>query len=258
MSDEAFELSLVIPAFNEGQRLPPLLHRVRPYLIRTYGTGYEVLVVDDGSWDDLGRRLGPLRAGWPELLCLRHTLNQGKGAAVRTGVLAARGRLILFSDADGATPFEEESHLRRTIEAGADVAVGSRLLPGPSVSRSRTWCRNLTGSAFSRLVRAVSGLPVRDTQCGFKMFRREVGQRLFRLCREPGYLFDIEVLALAWRLGYRIAEVPVRWNEMPGSKVRLLRDGWEMAWGLLRLRRAFKGSRAGRARSAVEPAKWRG
>jgi dolichyl-phosphate beta-glucosyltransferase len=120
------------------------------------------------------------------------------------------------------------------------VAVGSRFLPEPAAAVRRFWHRHLSGRCFAGLVRWGFGLPLRDTQCGFKMFRREVVLRLLPLCRESGYLFDLEILAWAHRLGYRIAEVPVSWRDVPGSKVRLLRDGWAMLRGLVRLRRALR------------------
>jgi dolichyl-phosphate beta-glucosyltransferase len=154
---------------------------------------------------------------------------------VRTGVLAADGELLLFADADGATPIAEEAALAAAIGEGADVAVGSRLLRAPAAERSRVASRALGGRLFAGLAWRLFGLPVRDPQCGFKMFRREVGRRLFSLSSEPGYLFDLELLILARRLGYRIAEVPVSWHEIPGGHFRVSQNVLGIVAGLWRL-----------------------
>lgn len=233
-------LSLIIPAYNETQRLPAYLRSIHTYLSSAWGDRYEVLVVDDGSEDGLPEVVQQMRETWPQLGWLRHAVNRGKGAAVRTGVLAAAGELLLFADADGATPIEEERHLRAAIERGADVVVGSRLLPSAVGQPDRPWSRAFCGQLFAALVRWLFALPVRDTQCGFKMFTRAAAQELFCRCRDQGYMFDVEVLAWAVRRGLRIAEVPVRWTDMPGSKVRLLRDGCRMVHGLLNLRRRLQ------------------
>jgi dolichyl-phosphate beta-glucosyltransferase len=230
-------LSLIVPAYNEAKRLPAYLASVRPYLTRRYGECYETLIVDDGSSDGLAGTVDALARDWPQLCCIHHGENQGKGAAVRTGMLAAAGELLLFTDADGATPIEEEARLAEAIHAGADVAIGSRLAAGDGIRRSRDLFRGLAGRTFAALVTRLLRLPVRDTQCGFKMFRRQVGRRLFSLAQEPRFLFDLEILALAARLGYRIAEVPIRWREIPGGHFHLARELPTLLGELLRLRR---------------------
>ena len=221
MSTDGIMLSLILPAYNEALRLPPFLASVRAWLDGHYPGRYEVLVVDDGGHDGLLAVLEQQAAGWPQLRWLRHPQNLGKGAAVRTGILAAEGELLLFADADGATPITEEAPLAAAIRAGADVAVGSRLISAPGAERSRVMSRALGGRLFAGLARRLFRLPVRDPQCGFKMFRRDVGRRLFSLSSESGYLFDVELLILATRLGYRIAEVPVSWREIPGGHFRV-------------------------------------
>jgi dolichyl-phosphate beta-glucosyltransferase len=229
----ALAFSLVIPAYNESARLPLYLRQVHPYLEKTFPENYEVLVVDDGSSDNLASVIGTWSGSWPELTLLALPENRGKGAAARRGMLAARGNLVLLADADGATPIEEEAKLREAISGGADIAVGSR-----SQCR-RPAGRSLSGKLFAGLVSGLFRLPVRDSQCGFKMFRRTAAQYLFRLAREDGFLIDVEILALARRFHYSTSEVAVHWRDMPGSKVRWLRDGWRMASGLIRLRRRF-------------------
>ena len=236
-------LSVIIPAYNEARRLPPYLASVRQHLDRRYEGSYEVIVVDDGSGDGLSDVLAGLAADWPQLVVIEHPANRGKGAAVRTGMLAARGQLLLFADADGATPIDQEERLSRAVRAGADLAVGSRLVAGRDVTRRRTWIRGLAGRTFASFARRLVQTPVRDTQCGFKMFRREVGRKLFSLGRESGYLFDLELLGLADRLGYRVTEVPVTWCDVPGGHLSLTGELGRVLLGLVRLRRRLPESR---------------
>ena len=230
------ELSLVIPAFNEEHRLPPFLQTVRPYLLGVFGDSHEVIVVDDGSRDGTARVVEEAGRAWPQLRLIRHEVNVGKGRAVRAGVLASRGELVLFADADGSAPIAEEAALRSAIAAGADVAAGSRLAAGPRPC-SRPWHRGLIGRAFAALVWLLVGLPIRDTQCGFKMFRGPVARHLFALCSQEDYLFDVFVLLLARKLGYSTVEVGVAWHDTPGSRLSLLRDSAKMALGLTTIRR---------------------
>jgi len=234
-------LSLVLPAYNEAQRLPPYLAAVRTYLDQRWPGQYEVIVVDDGSQDQLPAFLARTAADWPALSTIRHAQNQGKGAAVRTGVLASRGQWVLFADADGATPIDQERRLCEALQAGADVVVGSRLADGDGIERSRHWLRGISGRLFAALARRLLRLNVRDTQCGFKLFRAEPARRLFAEVRETGYLFDLELLALAQRHGLRIVEVPVAWQEIPGGHLRLLRALPRIFVGLWRLRRRLVG-----------------
>ncbi len=240
VSTDRIALSLVLPAYNEAGRLPPYLAAVREHFDRRYGEGYEVIVVDDGSGDGLVPLLARSAADWPQLRWLRHPHNQGKGAAVRTGILAAEGQLVMFADADGATPIEEERRLAEAIDGGAALAIGSRLVAAEGVARSRSPLRGLAGRLFAAVARRLVGLAVRDTQCGFKMFRRDVGRHLFSLARENGYLFDLEVLALAERFGYKVAELPIRWSEVPGGHLSLARELPRIAVDLCRLRRRLR------------------
>ncbi len=230
------ELSVVIPAFEEAKRLPPHLETIRQYLLGKPG-GYEVIVVDDGGQDGTADLVQKLRRDWSQLKLMRHSQNIGKGAALRTGLAAARGRSILMTDADGATPITEEKRLRAALIDGADIAVGSRLLTDIEVRRNRHPIRYLLGYVFAAYVRRFLALPVSDPQCGFKMLRAEIAQELLPACDEPGYLFDAQLLLYATRRGFRIADVPVSWREIPGSKVRRFRDGWRMLRGLVRIRR---------------------
>ncbi|NLZ00361.1 MAG: glycosyltransferase family 2 protein [Pirellulaceae bacterium] len=231
-------LSVVIPAYNEAQRLPPYLDAIRRYGEGVFADRYEVIVVDDGSTDGLDEVLRHAAEGFARLRTIRHPKNRGKGAAVRTGALAAAGRCVLFADADGATPIEEERRLRSLIESGADLAVGSRRIAGDVVCQ-RHAIRRLVGAAFARLAQTALRVSVSDPQCGFKMFRREVAQELFSRSREDGYYFDLELLILAERLGYRAAEAPIQWSEQPGSRLSFSAALGGM-WGAFRRLRGLR------------------
>jgi dolichyl-phosphate beta-glucosyltransferase len=228
--------SVVIPAYNEAARIGPYLEQVRAYCNRTFPDDYEVIVVDDGSTDGTAELLASIGGDWPRLRVLRHPGNRGKGAAVRTGMLAAEGDWLLMADADGATPIDQEARLADAIGGGADVAVGSRLLADPAVTRRRNPTRGLLGRLFAVLARWWLGISVRDTQCGFKMFRSAVARELFAACSESGYLFDLELLALAEQRGLRIAEVAIDWSEVPGGHLHVGRELGAILAALWRLR----------------------
>ncbi|MGO9114868.1 MAG: dolichyl-phosphate beta-glucosyltransferase [Thermoguttaceae bacterium] len=228
-------LSLILPALDEAQRLPSYLQSVRVYLEESFRQPYEVLVVDDGSRDETAAVVQRFAGQWPQLRLLRHAQNAGKGSAVRTGVLAAAGELLLFADADGAAPIEEHARLAAAIAQGADVAIGSRLIADPAIRRSRDWYRGLTGKFFALAARRLLRISVLDTQCGFKMFRAPAGRRLFAALTETRYLFDLELLMLAQRFELRVVEVPIQWQEVPGGHLNPLRELPQIVAGLWRL-----------------------
>jgi dolichyl-phosphate beta-glucosyltransferase len=178
---------------------------------------------------------------------IEHPENRGKGAAVRSGMLAARGARLLFADADGATPISQQAKLADVLikTAGADVAVGSRLVRDGDVTRRRTPLRGLAGRLFATIARWWLHIPVRDTQCGFKMFRREAGRELFYLGRETGYLFDLELLGLAQLLGLHVVEVPIDWADVPGGHLHPSREIGRILLGLWRIRRRLGELRRG-------------
>jgi dolichyl-phosphate beta-glucosyltransferase len=230
----AIYMSVIIPAYNESERLPAYLEEVFMYFYNSVPRDYEVLIVDDGSTDGSREACAVWKRRWPRLSVIHFPRNCGKGTAVRAGMLEARGEFLLFADADGATPISEERALRRKLQEGADLAVGSRPVGGTSTSNS-CFVRAIARRGLSILARRLLGLPVCDTQCGFKMFRRAAARELFPNCREAGFAFDIELLCLAHEHGYEIAEVPVSWRDVAGSKVRLISDGARVLFCILRM-----------------------
>jgi dolichyl-phosphate beta-glucosyltransferase len=236
--NQTIPLSIVIPAYNEAQRILPYLQSIVAYLGQR-GQPYEILVVDDGSQDDTAAIVERLQSQHQAIRLIRLPTNSGKGHAVRTGMQQAQGTLRLMADADGATPIQEVERLEAAIHNGADLAIGSRPLAYRDARykvRVR-WHRSVSGNLFNWLVQRL-GIPgIRDTQCGFKLFRASVAQDLFAVSCINGYGFDLELLYIAQRRGYQIAEVPINWADQPGSKVLVLRDGFRMFCELLAVRR---------------------
>ena len=209
-------LSVVVPAYNESARIVPTLVSIAATLTETTAD-FEIIVSDDGSTDDTVAMVRTL--GWRNLIVLDPGVNAGKGAAVRAGVRAAHGRAVLFSDADMSTPMHEVGPLLAELADGADVAIGSRAADG-AIEQSKSVLRRLFSWGWRRITRIGLGLDIADTQCGFKMFTRDAARALFDGSRLEGFSFDAEVLFLAARFGYRVAEVPVEWFDAPGSKVQ--------------------------------------
>jgi len=229
-------LSIVIPAYNEASRIGKTLEEVRRYMA-SKPFASELILVDDGSSDGTPELLRNLQSRCPEVRIFRNEPNRGKGFSVRRGILEARGELILFTDADLSAPIEEADKLIDSLKsAGADAAVGSRALNRELIGVRQPWRRELAGRCFNLFVRMFTGLKIRDTQCGLKMFRRASTRRAFELQRVERFGFDPEVLFLIKRLGGKIVEVPVRWNDNPATKIRLFRDSSRMFLDLLALR----------------------
>ena len=229
------ELSVVIPAFNEAERIGPALASIREY-VGFKGFEAEIIVVDDGSRDGTAERAGAALDGFAASRIIRFPRNRGKGAAVKAGVLEARGDLILFSDADLSTPISEVEKLLPWIAGAADIVIGSRALPGADIQVRQRALRESMGKFFNRLVRilVLSGIP--DTQCGFKLFRRDAARSVFAESRIRGFGFDVEILALCVRRGYRVRQVPVVWRNSPPSRVRIVRSSLGMIADLVRIR----------------------
>ena len=229
------ELSVVIPAYNEERRLPDTLRRVRAYL-EGRGISAEVIVVDDGSQDGTAALVENLRAGFSGLRLVSNGRNRGKGYSVRHGMLEARGRIVLFTDADLSAPIEEAEKLLAPIHRGYEVAIGSRGVDRSLIEVHQSPLRELAGIIFNRIVRVVTGLDFVDTQCGFKAFVREPARIVFEQQRIERFGFDPEILFLAKRHGLRAVEIPVRWAHHPHTKLNVLRDSLRMFWEVLSIR----------------------
>ena len=222
-----FTLSLVVPAYNEESRLPPSLDRIVSYLRESGPRPVEILVVDDGSSDGTREVVRAAAARLAdsdiEIKLLENPGNRGKGYSVRHGMLKSKADWALFTDADLSAPIEELDKLLAVAwDGGFDGAIGSRALDRDLVGVHQSRMREYSGRLFNMAVRLGVGLPYLDTQCGFKLFSREAAQQIFRRQRLDRFGFDVEILYLAKKLGFRIIEIPVRWNDVEGTKVSLL------------------------------------
>ncbi len=226
------ELSVVIPTYNEERRIEPTIRIVHDYLAQI-AAPFEVVVSDDGSVDCTSHIASRLAR---EGLCVRLILaekHRGKGAAVRRGVLASRGDLVLITDADLSTPMSQLPKLLRHVRLGADIAIGSRALRDSNLIVRQPMHREWSGRAFNLLVRAILLPDFRDTQCGFKLMRGAVARELLARATVDGFAYDVEVLALAVRMGMKVVEVPVAWVHDSESKVSLGRDAMSMLFELI-------------------------
>jgi dolichyl-phosphate beta-glucosyltransferase len=216
-------LSIVIPAYNEEQRLPSTIEAVLNYLDRSAFAPVEVVVVDDGSRDGTAAWVETRAASEPRLRLLRNPGNRGKGYAVRHGMLDAKGEWILFSDADLSAPIEELDKLLKAVrESKALVAVGSRALDRSLIGVHQSKWREWSGVIFNRVMRVLTGLHFADTQCGFKLFHSDAAKVIFARQQLDGFGFDVEDLFIARKCGLHSIEVPVRWNNVEGTKVSAL------------------------------------
>jgi len=233
MTADTVDLSIIIPAYNEADRLPATLAALRAFLV-TRAWRPEVVVVDDGSTD---RTAAVARAASAPAFPVRVVslgINQGKGAAVKRGVAETRGGFVAYVDADLPYAFDGFDVAIQRLTTGADLVIGGRDLPGSDEVRGYSWARRLSGQIYSILVNALAVRGIPDTQCGFKCFRAPVAQELFTRVTLAGFAFDVELLVIAQRWRLRIDRIPVRFTHSHDSKIRLVRDSFRMFLQLLR------------------------
>ncbi len=240
MNENPIEISVVVPAYNEEKRLAPGLRQALEYLARR-GEPFELLVVDDGSRDETVRVAESFAPQGVRVV--RHERNRGKGAAVRTGLLASRGRKVLISDADFSTPIEEVEKLERFLQDGTPLVIGSRGLADSQVRQRQPFYREMMGRTFNRLIRLFGVRGIRDTQCGFKLARGEEGRRIAAELKIEGFAWDVEMIWLARRRGYGIAEVGVVWVNSPDSRVDPIRSSFSMLRDVITMRLRHRGER---------------
>ena len=229
------EISIVIPAYNEESRLPKYLDSILTYFAHK-DISCEIIVVDDGSTDSTAAVVERFMKQNSNVKLVRLPNNHGKGYSVKTGMLQASGKLRLFTDADGATPINELERLLVAIKQGADVSVASRALHDALCTVSARLHRKIIGTIFNYIVRALTVKGIHDTQCGFKLFTAESANIIFPLQRINGFGFDVELIFICNKKGYKIKEVPVNWAEVPKSKVKLFRDSIRMFIDIFKIR----------------------
>jgi dolichyl-phosphate beta-glucosyltransferase len=231
------KLTVIVPAYNERDRISATLESIVKYLDNR-GIPYEVIVADDGSTDNTAELVDELAKRHPQVRCERVEQNTGKGDAVRRGMQLARGEFVLFTDADGATPIEELERLeKQLIDGDLQIAIGSRSSDGTGATQvDSTWWRRAVGRVFNVAVSGVLLSGVKDTQCGFKLFTSEAAKFLSAEQKSERFGFDVELLYMARRAKMQIGEVPVNWQDQPGSKVNVWRDGIKMFLDLLKFR----------------------
>ena len=245
------QISIVIPAYNESARIETALERVLA-CVNERRWDAEVLVVDDGSTDETAVIVQRWMARHPQLQLFENPGNRGKGYSVRNGLLQAAGQIVMFTDADLSAPIEEAERLFAAIAAGADVAIGSRWLDKQRQTKHQPLYRRFFGRCYNWLTRTVMGLPYKDTQCGFKAFRRGAAKCIFPLQTIERWGFDQEILFIAHKLGFRVEEVPVTWGHDERSRISYLRDGSQMLREMVEIRSNSLRGRYDRAIAAMK------
>ena len=240
MTASCIDLSIVVPAYNEEHRIAPTLEALHRFL-SAHPWSYEIVVVDDGSSDNTRGVVALAMARIANLRLVRQTPNRGKGAAVRLGMLEARGQIRVMCDADGSMPPDQLPRLLAPVVAcRAEIAIGSRYAAGASTDAHQPWYRVVWSRLANRVIQRSLVPGVRDTQCGFKAFTAEVARDLFALGRIDGWAFDLEILALARRRGYVIEEVGVRWRDDRRSRVSPLKDMWKVVREAMTIRKNLR------------------
>lgn len=235
MQTDKPKLSLVIPCYNEAARFGTNIEHLFSYLTKQDYTS-EIIFVDDGSTDTTVEKLREFEKQYKHVRIIEHVHNEGKGEAVRTGMLAAAGSTIVFLDADMSTPIETLEKVWLPLKKGADVVIGSRRHPDSLIKTPQPWLRVTLGHGFTKVTNLLLGLHVSDVTCGFKIFEANAGKTLFRILKRGDWSFDAEILFLARKRKWKIIEVPVVWTNVKGTKVDLFRDLLGSLWGLFSIR----------------------
>jgi len=220
-------VSVVVPAFNEEECILKTLSNIHNFLIKNFNN-FEIIVVDDASYDDTYSIALRLSGKIHSLKVLKNDINYGKGFSVRKGVLSAISEYILFSDADLSTPIDELNKFINYLEKGIDIVIGSRALRESNILKKQGFFRRNMGRMFNLLIQAILFGGIKDTQCGFKCLKKNVARKIFKLQRLHGFCFDAEILYIAKKCGYSIKEVPVKWINRESSRVSMIRDSFRM------------------------------
>ena len=233
-------LSIVIPAFNEEKRLGDTLDRILSFSAEK-GIDSEIIIIDDGSSDataTIGGKYSHLHDG---VRLIRNEENMGKGFSIRRGFLASRAQLVLVTDADLSAPIEEFEALLNVMRSfNHDIVIGSRGVDPAKIEIKQPWLRRTMGKVFNRVVRSLTGLPFKDTQCGFKLLVREKVKPIIEIMKVDRFSYDVELLFLARTFGLRIAEVPVVWRDSRATRVRMIQDSMNMVWDVAKIRMNYK------------------
>lgn len=239
-------ISVVIPAYNEERRIEPSLKQIISYLSEHFDK-YEIIIVDDGSDDKTYEMISRYKN--ENVKILKNEINKGKGYSVKKGILNAQYPLVLFSDSDLATPIEElEGFIGYITDHNYDIVIASRNLENSKIKNKQPLYRQIMGKVFPEIVGLILLKGFKDTQCGFKLFRTDVARKIVQLQTVEGFSFDVEILFIADKMGYRIKEAPVVWMDKDGSTVRTFKDGFKMLIDLFRIQfNSFAGKYSARS-----------
>ena len=233
------KISVIIPAYNEGKRIRDTLIKTQSCL-DTLGKDYELIIVDDGSKDNTISVVAEFIEKNSRIKLFKNGTNRGKGYSVKKGMLNGTGDIFLFSDADMSTPMETISNMIEYVNKGFDVVIGSRRVEGSRIEIHQNFIRENMGRIFNLLVRLIVVDGIKDTQCGFKLFTRAAARKIFELQRLENFVFDVEILYLAKKLGFKMVEVPVKWYNSADSKVHPVKDSVSMFFDLFKIRKVHR------------------